>query len=45
MNIHELSVLPDVWTGPPLPVTPPPPPPACFLPTWFMICVPDKELF
>lgn len=44
MNIHELSVLPDVWTGPPLPVTPPPPP-ACFLPTWFMICVPDKELF
>ena len=26
MNIHELSVLPDVWTAPPLPVTPPPPP-------------------
>ena len=26
MNIYELSVLPGVWTAPPLPVTPPPPP-------------------
>ena len=44
MNIYELSVLPGVWTAPPLPVTPPPLPP-CFLLTWFMICVPDKDLF
>ena len=43
MNIYELSVLPGVWTAPPLPVTPPLPP--CFLLTWFMICVPDKDLF
>lgn len=45
MNIYELSVLPGAWTAPPLPVTPPSPPPSCFLLTWFMICVPDKELF
>ena len=44
MNIYELSVLPGAWTAPALRVTPPPPPP-CFLLTWFVICVPDKELF
>ena len=32
MNIYELSVLPGVWTAPPLPVTPPPSPPVSFLP-------------
>ena len=47
MNIYELSVLSGAWTGPPLPVTsnPPTPPQRRFLLTWFMICVPDKDLF
>ena len=48
MNIYELSVLSGAWTGTPLPVTSnhptPPPPPRRFLLTWFMICVPDKDL-